>query len=92
MLTHVHKGIHLVVGIFEQGLEISPMSCTEKTGFHRVDRTLALTGPVRLVGRDSEDAGVDLRPDVGVVHPVLLTWQRTEKRVTDRMLSESDRA
>ena len=25
MLTHVHKGIHLVVGTFEQGLETSPV-------------------------------------------------------------------
>ena len=27
MLTHVHKVIHLVVGIFEQGLETSPAEC-----------------------------------------------------------------
>ena len=27
VLTHVHKVIHLVVGIFEQGLEISPAYC-----------------------------------------------------------------
>ena len=27
MLTHVHKVIHLVVGIFEQGLETSPVEC-----------------------------------------------------------------
>ena len=27
MLTHVHKVIHLVVGIFEQGLETSPTEC-----------------------------------------------------------------
>ena len=28
MLTHVHKVIHLVVGIFEQGLETSPAECS----------------------------------------------------------------
>ena len=27
MLTHVHKGIHLVVGTFEQGFETSPVEC-----------------------------------------------------------------
>ena len=27
MLTHVHKMIYLVVGIFEQGLETSPAEC-----------------------------------------------------------------
>ena len=27
MLTHVHKVIHLMVGIFEQGLETSPVEC-----------------------------------------------------------------
>ena len=27
MLTHVHKVIHLVVGIFEQGLESLPAEC-----------------------------------------------------------------
>jgi len=27
MLTHVHKVIHLVVGTFEQGLEISSAEC-----------------------------------------------------------------
>ena len=27
MLTHVHKVIHLVVGIFEQGLETLPAEC-----------------------------------------------------------------
>ena len=27
MLTHVHKVIHLVVDIFEQGLEASPAEC-----------------------------------------------------------------
>ena len=27
MLTHVHKVIHLVVGIFEQGLETSLAEC-----------------------------------------------------------------
>ena len=28
MLTHVHKVIHLVVGIFEQGIETSPVECS----------------------------------------------------------------
>ena len=28
MLTHVHKVIHLVVGTFEQGLEILPAECS----------------------------------------------------------------
>ena len=27
VITHVHKVIHLVVGIFEQGLETSPAEC-----------------------------------------------------------------
>ena len=27
MLTHAHKVIHLVVGIFEQGLGTSPVEC-----------------------------------------------------------------
>ena len=65
MLTHVHKVIHLVVGTFEQGLETSPAPCTEKIGFHSVDRTLASTGSARPVSRNSEDAGVGLRPDAG---------------------------
>ena len=36
MLTHVHKVIHLVVGIFEQGLETSSAECPliqERQGF-----------------------------------------------------------
>ena len=37
MLTHVHKVIHLVVGTFEQGLEISlaecpPVECGQSDG------------------------------------------------------------
>ena len=68
-----------------------PTHCTEKIGFHRVHRTLALTGPVRLVSGSSEDAGVGLRPDAGGVRPVLLMWQRTEKTVSDRTLGESGR-
>ena len=39
--------------------------CIEKTGFHRVDRTLDSTGPARPVSGRSEDAGVGLRPDAG---------------------------
>ena len=68
MLTHVHKVIHLVVGTFKQGLETSPAPCIVKAGFHRVDRTLASTGPAHPVSRSSEDAGVGLRPDVGSLH------------------------
>ena len=68
MLTHVHKVIHLVVGTFEQGLETSLAPCTEKIGFHRVDRTLVSTGSACLVSGSSEDAGVDLRPDAGSLH------------------------
>ena len=30
MLTHVHKVIHLVVGIFEQGLGTSPTECSSE--------------------------------------------------------------
>ena len=55
MLTHVHKVIHLVVGIFEQGLETSqaecpPVECGQSDGAtgalyrkersHGVDQTL----------------------------------------------------
>ena len=107
MLTHVHKVIHLVVGTFEQGLKlhrwsvrpysadsltVPPAPYIEKTGFHRVDRTLASTGPARPISGSSEDAGVGLRPDAGRVRSVLLTWQCTEKTVSDRALGESGQA
>ena len=80
MLTHVHKMIHLVVGTFEQGLETSPadsptvppVPCTEKTGFHRVHRTLASTGPVRPVSVSGEDVGVGLRSDIGLLRDWML--------------------
>ena len=54
MLTHVHMVIHLVVGTFEQGLEISPALFTEKTKVTVSDRTLVSVGPVRLVSGSSE--------------------------------------
>ena len=60
MLTHVHKVIHLVVGIFEQGLETSPALYIEKTKVTVNDRTLVSVGPARLVSRSSEDTGVGL--------------------------------
>ena len=57
MLTYVHKVIHLVVGIFEQGLETSPADSptvppalfTENTKVTKSDRTLVSVGPVRPV-------------------------------------------
>ena len=52
-------------------------------------RTLASTGLERPVSGGSEDAVVGLRSDADRVRPVLLTWQRAEKRVTDRTLGES---
>ena len=54
-----------MVGTFEQGLGTSPAPYTEKTGSHRVDRTLASTGPARPVSRSCENAGVGLRPNAG---------------------------
>ena len=69
-----------------------PVPCTEKTGSHRVHRTLASTGPERPVSESSEDAGVGLRPDADGVHPVLLTWQRTEETPIDQTLGESGQA
>ena len=68
MLTHVHKVIHLVVGIFEQGLGTSPAECPTvppapyigKRDVTVSDRTLVLEGPARPVSRSSEDAGVGL--------------------------------
>ena len=71
---------------------VPPAHYTEKTGFHRVHRTLDSTGPVRPVSGSSEDAGAGLRPDAGGVRSVLLTWQRTEEIVSDRTLGESGRA
>ena len=65
---------------------------TEKTGFHRVHRTLASTGPVRPISGSSEDAGIGLGPDADGVRPILLTWKRTEETVSDRTLGESSRA
>ena len=44
---------------------MSPASCIEKTGFHRVHRTLVSMGLERPVSESSEDAGVGLRPDIG---------------------------
>ena len=60
MLTHVHKVIHLVVSIFEQGLGTSSAPYTEKTEVTVSDRTLASVGPVRPVNRSYKDAGVGL--------------------------------
>ena len=54
MLTHVHKVIHLVVGIFEQGLETSPALFTEKTEVTVSDRTLVSVGPACPVSSSSE--------------------------------------
>ena len=45
----MHKVIHLVVGIFEQGLETSPAPYIEKTEVTVSDRTLVSVGPVRPV-------------------------------------------
>ena len=53
---------------WEQGFETPPAPCTEKTGSHIVDRTMASIGPVRPVSRTSEDAGVGLQPDAGSLH------------------------
>ena len=74
MLTHVHKAIHIVFSTWEQGFKTSPTDnstvppalCTEKTGFHRVDRTLASTRPACPVSGSSEVAGVGLRPDASL--------------------------
>ena len=57
MLTYVHKVIHSVVGIFEQGLETSLAECPpvppapyiEKTEVTISDRTLVSVGPARPV-------------------------------------------
>ena len=65
--------IHIVFSTWEQGFETSPTDsptmppapCTEKTGFHKVDRTLASTGPARPVNGSSEDASIGLRSDAG---------------------------
>ena len=53
MLIHVHKVIHLVVGIFEQGLETSPALFTEKTKVTESDRMLVSIGPARPVSGSS---------------------------------------
>ena len=81
-----------MVGTFEQGLETSPAPCTEKIGFHIVHWTLVSTGPEHPVSGSSEDADINLQPDAGWVHPVLLTWQCTEETVSDRTMGESGRA
>ena len=47
------------------GASVPPVPCTEKTGFHRVHRTLVSTGPERPVSGSSKDAGVGLRSDAG---------------------------
>ena len=60
MLTHVHKVIHLVVGIFEQGLGTSSVECTKKMEVTISDRTLVSVRPAHPVRRSSEDAGVGL--------------------------------
>ena len=75
--------IHIEFSTWEQGFEILPAECppapcTEKTGFHRVDRTLASTGPARPVSGNNEDADIGLRPDAGSLH--------------DRTLGESGQA
>ena len=67
MLTHMHKVVHLVVGIFEQGLRTSPVEYlmvpsalyTKKTEVTVSDRTLALVGQ-RPISRSYKDAGVSL--------------------------------
>ena len=49
MLTYVHKVIHLVVGIFEQGFETPLAHCREKMEVTVSDRTPVSVGPVRPV-------------------------------------------
>ena len=56
MLTHVHKVIHLVVDIFEQGLGTSPTLYVEKIEVTVSDRTLVSVGPARPVSGSSERA------------------------------------
>ena len=74
MLTHVHKVIHLVVDIFEQGLETiqKRQGFTECTGhWSHSDRTL---GVLRPVSGSRERIGVGLRPDAGWVRLAALVW------------------
>ena len=54
---------------------VPPAPCTEKTGFHRVHRTLVSTRLERPVSGSSEDAGVGLRPDAGSL--VIEHWLAT---------------
>ena len=71
MLTHVHKVIHLVVGIFEQGLgtslvECPPVECGQSNGAtdalyrkdrgSQSDRTLVAQGPDAGVPRSVSGA------------------------------------
>ena len=71
---------------------VPPAPYTEKTGFHRVHRTLVSTGPERPINGSNDDAGVGLRPDASWLRLVPLMWQRTKKTVSDRTLGESGQA
>ena len=76
-----------------------PVPYIEKTGFHRVHRTLVSTRPERLVNGSYEDAGVDLRPNAGSLCDQTLVgcvWScrcgSVEETMSDWTLGESSRA